>query len=371
MGKVPKIDERLLAALRGQPADQVLMARGIRHALYLERFKTHEVGRVLGFLNEQLLPDVLARIEARLRRVEERGFDAGVHSTKRLRDLAVELRGLLAGGVTQASERLQKDLSPLAASEAQWQRTLLTKTVPLQIEFAAPSPAMLRSIVTARPMAGKLLKDWFSDLALDTQRRVTQQINLGMGSGETVSQIVARLRGTRENRFTDGVLNTTRRDAERVVRTAVGHVSNHARESTFAANSDVIEAVVIMATLDTTTCPTCGELDGREFPLEEGPRPPFHPHCRCVTRPKMKTWKQLGFDLREVGPGQRAAMGGPVKGTLSYAEWIKDQPAWVQEEALGPGRAKLLREGGLEIGDFTDRRGRMLNLQQLEALVDA
>lgn len=371
MGKVPKIDERLLRALGGKPADQVLMARGIRHALYLERFKTHEVGRVLGFLNEQLLPDVLARIEARLRRVEERGFDTGVHSTKRLLSLATELRGVLAGGAVRASERLQEDLWAMAASEAQWQRTLLTKTVPLQIEWGAPSPATLRSIVTARPMAGKLLKDWFSDLAVDTQRRVTQQINLGMGSGETVSQIVARLRGTRENRFTDGVLNATRREAERVVRTAVGHVSNHAAEATMEANPEVIEGVRILATLDTTTCPQCGELDGQVFPLGEGPRPLFHPNCRCKATPKMKTWKELGIDLRERKPGERAAMGGPVKSTLSYSQWIKDQPAWVQEEALGPARATLLRETDLEIGDFTDRRGRMLNLQQLEALVDA
>ncbi|HZM00608.1 MAG TPA: phage minor head protein [Planctomycetota bacterium] len=368
MARPPKVDQRLLKALRGRPAEDVLMSRGIRHALYLERLKTHQVGRVLGFLNDRVLPDVLARIEARLARVEERGFDAGVHSTRRLRDLAVELRGVIAGGVTQASARLQKDLAPLAASEAQWQKALLEKTVPLQVEWALPSTRMLASIVTARPMSGRLMKDWFDDLARDTQGRVTQQLNIGLASGETLRQIVARIRGTRDAGFRDGVLQVTRREAEGVVRTAVGHVSNHAREATYEENGDVIEGVRWLATLDTSTCPTCAALDGQVTEPGEGQRPPAHWNCRCTTTPVLKTWRQLGVSMREASEGERAAMGGPVRDTMTYGEWIKEQPAWVQEEALGPARAKLLRDGDLEIGDFVDRRGRQLTLEQLEAI---
>lgn len=371
MAKVPKIDQLLLKALRGRPVDDVLMSRGIRHALYLERLKTHQVGKVLGFLNDRVLPDVLAKIEARLARVEQRGFDTGVHSTKRLRELAVELRGVLAGGVAQASARLQKDLGPIAASEAQWQASLLEQTVPLQFAFNVPSVRTLASIVTARPMAGRLMKDWFDELGRTTQARVTQQLNIGMASGEPLQQIVARIRGTKANGFRDGALRATRSEAEGIVRTAVGHVSNHAREATYEENGDVIEGVRWLATLDTSTCQTCAALDGQVTEPGEGQRPPAHWNCRCTTVPVMKTWRQLGVSLREASEGERAAMGGPVKASVTYAEWIKEQPAWVQEEALGPARAKLLRAGELDVGDFVDRRGRMLTLEQLQQVVEA
>ena len=32
---------------------------------------------------------------------------------------------------------------------------------------------------------------------------------------------------------------------------------------------------------DERTCPECGPLDGATWPLDEGPRPPLHTHCRC------------------------------------------------------------------------------------------
>lgn len=51
----------------------------------------------------------------------------------------------------------------------------------------------------------------------------------------------------------------------------------------------------------------------------------------------------------------------------SYGAWLRAQPAEVQDGALGPVRAKLFREGKLEIEKFTDPRGRPLTLEQLAA----
>lgn len=41
-----------------------------------------------------------------------------------------------------------------------------------------------------------------------------------------------------------------------------------------------------LATLDAKTCPVCGALDGRRFPIAEAKRgvnlPPMHDGCRCT-----------------------------------------------------------------------------------------
>ena len=32
---------------------------------------------------------------------------------------------------------------------------------------------------------------------------------------------------------------------------------------------------------DERTCPECAPLDGAAWPIDDGPRPPLHTHCRC------------------------------------------------------------------------------------------
>lgn len=61
---------------------------------------------------------------------------------------------------------------------------------------------------------------------------------------------------------------------------------------------------------------------------------------------------------------QRTAQGEKREG---YADWLRAQPAEVQDVALGPTRAKLFREGKLAVEKFVDPRGRPLTLQELAA----
>jgi hypothetical protein len=117
--------------------------------------------------------------------------------------------------------------------------------------------------------------------------------------------------------------------------------------------------------LETNTCAQCAALDGTVFPVGEGPRPTLHPNCRCQMVPVMKDWEALG--LEDLGPGTRESMDGEVPESLTYNEWLKGQPAAVQDDILGPTRGELFRKGGIHLERFVDDSGRKWTLDELEA----
>lgn len=61
-----------------------------------------------------------------------------------------------------------------------------------------------------------------------------------------------------------------------------------------------------------------------------------------------------------------------VRADLSYYDWLKQQPAAFQDNAIGAVRARLFREGGLSIERFSelqlDRNFSPLALVQMKAL---
>lgn len=59
---------------------------------------------------------------------------------------------------------------------------------------------------------------------------------------------------------------------------------------------------------------------------------------------------------------------GQINAATSQDSWMKSQPAWFQDSALGPTRAKLLREGGMQINQFVDMLGKPIPLRQLREL---
>src|SRR5690606_14033941 len=107
---------------------------------------------------------------------------------------------------------------------------------------------------------------------------VAGAIRLGVAQGQTVLQVVQAIRGTRAQRYGDGILAVTSRHAETVVRTAVAHVGTVARSETYARNADIIKGEQWSSTLDQRTSSVCRSLDGRVFKLGEGPMPPAHPN---------------------------------------------------------------------------------------------
>ena len=356
-----QVDLRL-EELVGRPTiNERLMSDFILRSLRTLRLANGESRKVVGFLNREVLPDLLGRLRDRLEREEAAGGPPSRTAERQAEYLRI-IAGVTRPGYARALADVTGASDAIARSEAQAAMQTLQAAMPagVGVTFAAPAPGVLAAAVREEAFGGHLLRNWFDIVEQRSQQAILGQLNIGIDQGETADQIMRRLRGTRENDYTDGVLEATRREAETLVRTAVRHVTSSARLATYDANSDIIDGYTIVATLDTRTCPICAGLDGRFIKTgEAGPSPPFHPNCRCDTSPVVK-------GLPGLPPGQRASVEGPVPDTVTYGEWLKGQPQAVQEDVLGVRKAALFRSGELEIGEFSDERGRILTLDELD-----
>lgn len=86
---------------------------------------------------------------------------------------------------------------------------------------------------------------------------------------------------------------------------------------------DNIKKYRYLATLEVHTCPICGELDGKVFPVKDAEKgvnyPTMHPHCRCTTVPALeKGGKRYARDI-ETGKGYE------VESDQSFKDWRKQQ----------------------------------------------
>jgi SPP1 gp7 family putative phage head morphogenesis protein len=285
--------------------------------------------------------------------------DASVTELERYRmeQLLSTVDTLMAGILNRFSKQLLLDLETYAAHEAKFSAAALDAAS--TFDAVIPSITQIRAAVLSTPLGvkgpsrGALLKSFVEHWTQTEVRSVNGAIRRGVFEGKTNQAIISELRGSHARNYQDGLLNVTARHAEAVVRTAVQHVATVAREESFAANADIIKAYQWLATLDKRTCPTCRSLDLREFPPDKGPRPPIHINDRCTMIPVLKD--EFAYLTKGETRASKGAEGGQqVAGDLSYYDWLKEQPASFQDQAIGPARAKLLRDGGLSASRFAE-----------------
>lgn len=344
----------------------------IRHAALLGSFSRRELLLLSRWLDGEVLPplereaDAVARASERMVRLPPSRRRAVLEA--RLGDVEDQARSI---GV-QLFARLRDRLAEVSVSEAEWQLRTLRRIVPteLAIDFAPASHTLLRSTITARPMQGRFLREWAADVGVNSARRVSAAIRLGVANGASVQQITASVRGTAANGFADGVINATRNEAATVTRTAINHVVTHAHQTTIAANADIIDSVQWVSTLDARTSQICWGLDGLVWPIDRGPRPPAHPSCRSAIVPILKAIEDIpGIDLSRLPAATRASMRGEVPAAQSFAGWLRRQPAAFQDELMGAGKAALFRRGTVPLRRFVDiGKMRPRTLRELEAI---
>ena len=280
---------------------------------------------------------------------------------------------LNAQAYAAASEELAAELQRFTAEESDYYLSLWRQLLPMEINVASITTSQVYAAAMSRPFQGRLLREWAASIEADRMVKIRDTIRMGFVEGQTIPQMVQKIRGTRALKYTDGILEIHRRHAEAVARTAVQHVAATARQSFFEANSDVIKAIRWSATLDSRTSETCRLRDGKEYnavtykpighslPWLGGPGK-AHWGCRSAAAPVLKDWDELGLG----GGGTRASMDGQVPADTTYGEWLRKQSAARQDEILGPARAALYRKGGLEIEQFANEKGRWLTLKELQ-----
>ncbi len=377
-------------------ANEEFLDAMLRHQTYLLRYAGNVRNMMLGVL-ARTEEDINDKIRSRLHNnqglttpTELRRLQALMDSIRRVREPAWE----------EANSLLREHMIALSLAENVSLANMVTVTLPVAIDVLMPSDRLLRSIAIARPFQGQILADWAASMEADDLRRIHNSIQLGMTAGEDMATIARRVVGTGVLDFEDGTMQMTRNQVQAVVRTAVQHIANHSRTAWFLENADVVELERFVATLDSRTTPVCRANDGKQYKLGKGPVPPLHWQCRSL-RVALFNGVLLGerpakpFVERELvaqysrdnglgnissrsdlpygtkGSYDKWARGrmrdliGPVPADTTYSTWLRGQSRVFQEDTLGIAKAKLFREGGLQLDRFVDRNGNELTLKQL------
>lgn len=318
-------------------------------------------------------------------------FDEVVGEMAKLDPTAIQIR-YRRGRIERLEQRVREILGPTYDEWFRQQRAALAAvggdhvdqtTLHLRAVLGAGNEGAVSSvtglgtnyfkrIIDAEPMQGAVLKDWAGEQSRRAVFRTTQQIKLGVANGETLGDIVRRVRGRSvgRGRFAGGVLQTTTREAESLVRTAVLDISTHARFGTYEANSDIMTGYTLVVTMDGRTSPICinyGLAPDKVYPVDSGPRPPFHWQCRTATAPAVD-WAGLGLEAPP--EGTRATATGQVDADTDYEAWLRQAPDKYAVELLGPTRARLFKERRMTLRELikTDRgRVRLTPVSELAA----
>lgn len=324
------------------------------HQIWLQRNASHEVNELRPFI-EQMRTEVKRQVLA---------FGDESRTKARLTKLLKDLGEVLYALGTDWDEKLVADLQELAKYESKW--TAETMEGGTKVEFVTPSLEQVWSAIKFQPLAleGKpvdfmqMVGGW-KDAEV---ARLVQGVKSGFIQGLTTRQIVKNVVGP------GSLSDISERHAATVVRTALNHVSTEARLMTFQKNSDVVEKYEWVSTLDSRTSTICRSRDGQKYEFGKGPLPPAHPNCRSSIAPIVSD----EFDFLDAG-AKRAARGADggmqINASTTYYDFLKQQPAWFQDQALGPVRGKIFRNSGMTPEEFrvasVDGFGRPLTLKEM------
>lgn len=349
-------------------------------------FTVQRIGSSITSETQALLDELFDQIVEDLRRIDPTAPAAERWREYRTEQFVERVSERLSDAMPGVERLWRARLAEAGRLEAKFTEALLVSTLGDAGSRVTATPitqARVRSILRSRPFGGvngsATLAEWSDALEVATRNRLTRQIRQGMLNEESIPELVRRVRGRQAGfirqdpetglfvpkgtrgavvkpRFVGGAWQSTTRDAEATVRTAVNFVSNQAAMETYQANGRLLRGVRFSATLDARTTPQCMAEDGNVYAMDDGDRPqlPLHWNCRSAWVPEVD-WAGLGMDPPPEGErAARDADGNPIRvpSSTTYEQWLRNQPVKVQDEILGPGRARLFRGGSINLRDL-------------------
>jgi len=355
-------------------ANDRLAAEAVRHSAYLVQYENGVIRRIIALLNRSDAR-LAGELQSALERLTPESF-----TVQRLEKLLKSVREVNADAYKTLTGELEKQVREFADYEAGYQSALFERALPAQvvseIGITAVNVEQAYAAALARPFQGRLLSEWAQSIESDRMVKIRDTIRMGFVANKTTDQIIRDIRGTAANKYADGVLEISRRHAAAVTQTALAHTAATVKDRFYEQNARLIKSIQWVSTLDSRTTPECRLRDGKQYdkdhkpighsiPWGAGPGK-LHWNCRSTSIPVLKSVTELGGkrDI-EWSKSTRASMDGQVADDLTYAEWLKRQPADVQDDVLGKTRAKLYRDGKISFDRFYNDKGKFLTLDEL------
>lgn len=329
--------------INGYCMSKYIIDSATRHQIFLQRYadgKAREARRGLNRLRRKIL--------ARLSQSNTE------FQSNRLGMLLADIDNLLLAGYADIGNDLRAELGKLATSEANFGRLMINKA--FGADFVLPNDEILAAVVDSSVIGTSKLgiNDALQQLSSRKQKQIRNIIVDGVALGDSPQKI---------KREVHTIMNTLhRRQVSALVHTSVNHVSSVARDALYRANDRLMDGYEWVSTLDSRTTLICGSRDGQVYQVGQGPMPPAHWNCRSTTVP------HIAGSTKGMRPSVVQGKAKQVKASTNYGAWLKKQPIEFIDEALGPERSKLFRQGKLALDKFVDPTGRVYTLKQLESM---
>lgn len=318
--------------------------RMLTHAVYFERYKTHEVNQLLKVLDEANVA-----CKAEVARTD------GAATKARYLEIMKEIRKIKDEAIAKIDGQLKLDMQDLTESEIDNQIKML-KAVGVEAEFIRPAPIKVYTASTFMPFAHSMtFKKMLNDIDANLYSMWDMSVRAGYLAEETAQVINRRVLGSLSG-LQPGIMEKLRRSLDYNTRTTISHYADQSRKAVYRANEDLFSGYKRLETLDGRSCLVCAVLDGKIYKRLEDCPGVVHLLCRGIDLPLIRGIDNDG--------GERASVDGPVSAKVKYADWFETRPADFQKEMLGPSRYELYAKGNLKLKDFAPD-GRTLTLKEL------
>lgn len=335
----------------------------VEHQIDLLRFERRTLRglfSVLDELSQEIADEILAA-------------QATQHRRLRLEQILTIIYDLINETYTGFSDEFTDTLADLAGMEANAAAIAVNTVIGAELVNPVIAPALLNALATETVIDGVVTGDYWKKQQADYKRLFAVEMRKGIIKGETVQQLVKRI--TDKDGEIKNIADLKRRQVESLVRTSVNAVTSEARDATWRANKNVIKGYQHVSTLDKRTTIQCAARDNLIWDIDKKPvghsiefkQTPIHWGCRSLIVPWLKGYSELNKnDRRMIKPSTRASMDGQVSESLNFNDFLKTKSDAFINEYLGAERAKLFREGKIEITDMVDDQGEMLTLKQIK-----
>lgn len=344
-----------------------------QHQAYLFRASSQSVNELLGLFNEDTnaMLSKLRDLLDELNESEKIALAGGKYTTSNLKEIKDLIAQWFAGVNTSMPKAFVVSATTLAVYEANYMAKLYGSKI------KKPDGEKLYSAAKKVPLTGgALVDDLLSKIAESAKQKVEYAIRDGIVTGKTNQEIIQRIRGTKRLNYEDGILNGTKADIDRTVRTVRSHVANQAYLSSY--NKIGFEYVRFVSVLDGRTSKLCASLDGSIWEINDPAKrvPPLHPHCRSILVPVEKDGELSGqrpfvMDerrVKDIPKDERSQLIGQLEANTNFKEFFNKTDEFFQKEWLGPKRYQLYKEGKFDFDKFFDPEGRLYTLDQLRKL---
>lgn len=326
-------------------------------------------------------------------------------SKVRIADLAEKIPDVVDEYYKEERKRNEEEILALLLFLRKRPQQIIEKRLSFSLMNIVLSESEVKSITRELLLEGAPAREWWERQPILAQQRVLDVVRKGVANGDELPALIAAVRGTRKNNYTDGIMALTKREAESVVVTAVQKGANDLLLATYAENADVIKSVQQKSTLDGRTTDVCKAYSGLVWSVPDfkpvGHNLPFnggtprHWRCRSVVIPITRSFAELrdnrlytltgtkvkgidklldrqlaadGFSkdkIQKTKSEAQASMDGQVPKDLNYEQWLRTKSLSFQKEILGAKKYELWKKGKISFRDLVDQSGSPMTVEDL------